>query len=417
MGRTTSVAACAAALVALFATAMVAHGEDSKPAAGKKTEPAPGKATTLRVYEWGVDRSSWDGSAVTPNDVPECYYSAEETPLGAPPEKQDPVPLPKPRSSPGQGCAKPVVYFQCDRDLKLAIEVKFLNGTVDWMYPKPSRRRDAATAQWDDVHMYSDSAKTSTAKLPAMAALPETHWANFSREGSQSTLSVNGETERFLFYEGTKADLPEIDVAQDAKGNVVLRNFGCCPVHDVRLRLQVEKTWRMWFVREIAAANGADPALVTLSDADQVNIDAARRAGELAVEARAAGLTETQGAVFERCWRDDFLMGDKGVLTFRHDQRWLDESVALTLTSSTKLAIESKRVGYVWLNDIDLKRQAEFDKLADALASGDTDAGDKLSKLGAAGAGAVRRLMSDGSQSLTRRLKLAAWMKKQPSGR
>ena len=63
------------------------------------------------------------------------------------------------------------------------------------------------------------------------------------------------------------------------------------------------------------------------------------------------------------------------------------------------------------LNAVDLARQAGLDKDAAAAAEGDKDAGARLSRLGVAGTGAIRRKMSDSALSLKQRLALATLLK------
>lgn len=372
----------------------------------KNIEPPPAAALKLKLYEWGVDRVHWDGSEVSPNDVPDFYYSADEVALGSAREK---VAIDTPEKPHGRGasCAKPVVYFESDKDGTFDFEVKFTQGTMDWMYPKPNRRTNAATAQWDNIRIVSNV--DEAAKLPQVHDVKADHWANFSREGAQTLIHVNGESEHFLFYEGTKHGLVDADVAQDTEGNIVLRNFGPFPIHDVHLRLPCKDGWSAWFVREIAAANGGNPTTLTLGDANRVELESVRKPGMLSAEVKQTGLTDSQAAVFERCWRDDFLMGDNAVLTWRHDPRKVNSTVVLKATGAT---LESNRACYVWVGNIDLSRQGEMEKLAEGVATDDDDAADKLAKFGMAGFGAARRLMSDGNQSLARRMQLAKWLKK-----
>ncbi|MCC6575191.1 MAG: hypothetical protein IT462_15550 [Planctomycetes bacterium] len=399
----------AAAVLLFLATGPITgEAEEGRAVARLKSASKNPEALSLKLYEWGVDRANWDGTAVSPNDVPDFYYSADEVTLAPAPEKPEPKPVAKPRPESGVGCAKPVVYFESDKDGVFDFEVRFAHGAIEWMYPKPSRRIDTATAQWDGIKIVSNV--DDAAKLPKVRDVKADHWAAFSRDGAKSLLQVNGETEHFLFYEGSKTDLVDADVAQDADGNVVIRNFGAFAIHDVRLRLQTKDGWRAWFVREIAAANGSTPTAVTLAEGNRVELADVRKPGVLAAESKAAGLTDTQAAVFERCWRNDFVMGDRSVLTWRHDAQAVDSAVPLKAGNAK---LESKRVCYAWIANIDLSRQAEFDKLADGVSTGDTAAGEKLAKSGVAGAGAVRRLISNSEVSLARRMKLAKWLKTQ----
>lgn len=377
----------------------------------------------LRLYEWGVQRSHWDGSPVTPNDIPAFYYDSAKIPLGpsherpAPPDPEGSGPVIEPKEfDPEEECVdKPVIYFESDEDLNFYFEVKALTGRMTWVYPKPNRRVDEATVQWDDIRLYSDKVRTRNIDLktlPALRETPKDHWAHYSRDGGLSTIVANNESERFLFYECTNRDLPECDVYRNDKGEIFIRNYGCCPLHDVRLRLPLnEKSslWRAWYVREIPAAAGDTPHEIKLVDGSLVELAEIRKPGVLEAETMAAGLTSAQAKVFERCWRDDFLLLEQGVLTFRRDQKYLDELAKFTLPAHIKW--ESKRVGYMWMGRIDLSRQNEMDKLASAAAEGDKEAQSKLGNFGAAGIGAVRRLLTSRDLPLKKRMTLASWLK------
>ncbi len=413
------------AKTARFDDALEDHGDKQpqKEAADRVARRNDKPRVNLRLYEWGVQRSHWDGSAVTPNDIPAFYYDSAKIPLG--PSHERPMP-PDPASGgpviepecidPEEECVdKPVIYFESDEDLNFYFEVKALAGRMTWVYPKPDRRVDEATVQWDDIKLYSDMVRRRSIDpktLPVPRELARDHWARYSRDGGLSTLVTNGEAERFLFYECTNRDLPECDVYRNDKGEIFIRNYGCCPLHDVRLRLPLNdksSVWRAWYVREIPAASGDTPHEIKLVDGSLVELAATRKPGVLEAETTAAGLTAAQARVFERCWREDFLLAEQGVLTFRRDQKYLDELAKFTLPAHIKW--ESKRVGYMWMGRIDLSRQSEMDKLASAAAEGDMEAQSKLGNFGPAGIGAVRRLLSSRDLPLKKRMALASWLK------
>ncbi|MCC6575190.1 MAG: hypothetical protein IT462_15545 [Planctomycetes bacterium] len=385
------------------------EAERKKAAAEQPDQPQSG---ALKMYEWGVQRDNWDGTPVVINDVPDFYYDASEVPIADAPVT-DPEPEPDPEPHRGME-EKPVIYFEASEGMGFGFDVKFTVGDITWMYPKPSRRTDASTAQWDSITVFPDGGDLDKG-LPELHSVAKGHWSEFSREGSTSTLSVNGEAERFLFYEGTNSDLPEVDVSQDAEGNIILRNYSCCAVHDLRLRVKVKDAWRAWYVRAIAEANGDTPRELKLSDGDAVKLDDTRKPGLLAAEAKAAGLTDSQSKVFERCWGESFLQEEKAVLTYRLDQVLLDENYILTV-KAPGVTVESKRVGYKYVAGIDLSRQDDLDALTLLAAGGDKEATAKLTKSGISGVGAVRRAMLDKDQPLRKRVNLAQILKAMAGG-
>src|SRR5690606_10183267 len=159
------------------------------------------------------------------------------------------------------------------------------------------------------------------------------------------------------------------------------------------------------YVASVPAASGEQPGEVVLKDDALVAPESLLPAGRLTSETSAAGLTEAQARVFERCWQAD--MAKVGSMSWRRTQKALDELMELKLTLPAGIGSEVKRVGYVLVNNIDLTRQAEMEALVQKAAEGDADAEDKLKAAGTAGAGALRRAINSKDIGLKQRLKLA----------
>ncbi|MEE9312053.1 MAG: hypothetical protein V3V10_06520, partial [Planctomycetota bacterium] len=171
--------------------------------------PAVPELPTLHVFEWGVQTINFDGTAQELENLPAHFHKAEDIKLEVAPVKPEPEIAPKP-PRPGP-MRKPVLYFECSKDVTFDLDVHVTSGQLTWLYPKANRRMDSRTLQWDNIKLYADSI-TDRDKTPLLT-LPEVdaaHWAAFSREGSNSTISVNGESERYLFYEGEPGGLPEV---------------------------------------------------------------------------------------------------------------------------------------------------------------------------------------------------------------
>jgi hypothetical protein len=349
----------------------------------------------LRVYEWGVATLNWDGTQEAPEDLPGFYHAAEQIPIELPPPK------PQPGNRPAV-IRKPVLYFACDNDLTFDLDVQFTRGELTWMYPKPSRRTDASTAQWESIQLYADGVeREKSPALPPLGAAKQGHWAQFSREGSTASIVVNGEHERFLFYEGTDTGLPEIDVFIDAEGKLAIRNYTAHDMLDVRANFTVSGEVVRIKAEKVPAASGDTPG--------EIRLDAASKPGfgdadALAQECQAAGLTQAQATVFERCWRAE-LIEVAGTVSWRRAQGALDELMPLAFTLPEGVSTEVKRVGYVQVRGIDLARTAALDaRVADYL-SGNKEALKDLK--GTAGAGAIRRAMHDATRPLRERVTLA----------
>jgi hypothetical protein len=400
------IALLAFVITTAYAQNAVRIKEAEKREAGRKNpeavdESARDKATppALKVYEWGVATMNWDGTDEGADDVPAFYYDASEIPFEPAPivePQSEPAPQPQPEVKPVK-VRKPVLYFECDRDVTFDLDVKFASGKLTWMYPKPNRLTDAATVQWDNIRLYADNVPRNKFAVPTLAEVDTGHWAGFSRDGSTSSLVVNAEHERFLFYEGASAGLPDADIFTNADGAIVIHNHAAHEILDVRVCLKVDGTVRRWLVPRVPSASGEKPGEVTL--ADTMTSDRT-----LAEETRAAGLTEAQAKVFERVWKEDF--AKPGTMSWRRTQQALDELVELKLTLPAGIGSEVKRVGYVLVNSVDLTRQGEMEALVIKAADGDAEAANKLKAAGTAGAGALRRAAAT-DQPLKTRLKLA----------
>lgn len=404
----------AVALVCLLISAIAAQAvqieekEVEQPKAPDRDQPARKEVArraapvTLKVYEWGVATENWDGSAEAPEDVPAFYYKAEQIPIEvAPARPGDPAVKPGNPDRPVTK-RKPVLYFECTQDVVFDLDIKFTCGVVTWLYPKANRRLDAATVQWDNIKLRSDlTDRDKSPPPPKLQEVADNHWANYSREGSTSYVMVNGEAERFLFYEGSAAYLPETDIFL-RDGKIVIRNFAAEPLLDARVCLKHEGKLLRLHAASVPAASGDTPGEIELDPA--ASLPSFGDSGAITRETQAAGLTEAQAKVFERCWHSE-LFALEGTLSWRRTQKQLDELMQLSLTMPVGVSSEVKRVGYVQVRGIDLAKIADYDALVTKLLSGDEDALKKLK--GTAGIGALRRAMLDPGRPLKERVLLA----------
>ncbi|MBX3459942.1 MAG: hypothetical protein KF696_08245 [Planctomycetes bacterium] len=405
-----ALATLALLISAIAAQRKVVEEEPDKPRARDAQEPAQGKnprpaaVTTLKVYEWGVATENWDGSPEPPEDVPSFYYRAEQIPIEAAPEKPVPAGQGQPNQQPDRPATKrkPVLYFECTQDIAFDLDIKFTCGVVTWLYPKANRRIDATTVQWDNIRLRSDLAeRDKSPPPPQLPGVADNHWANYSREGSTSYVMVNGEAERFLFYEGSARYLPETDIfVRD--GKVVVRNFTAEPLLDARVCVMLDSKLLRLHAASVPAAGGDTPGEATLDPA--ASLKSFGEAGTITRETQAAGLTEAQAKVFERCWHNE-MFELEGTLSWRRTPRQLDELMQLKLTLPTGVNSEVNRVGYVQVRGIDLGKIADYDALVTKYLGGDADALKKLK--GTAGAGALRRAMLDSNRPLKERVLLA----------
>ena len=388
----------AAPLIALIAAGFAFHATTTAQEARKNTQRDLPQLPALKVYEWGVSTANWDGSDEGPDDVPAFYYDNTEVTIEtAPVEKPSPVkpPVMRPR--------KPVLYFECDRDVTFDLDVHFTSGKLTWMYPKPNRLTDAATVKWDNITVYPDSVPRDKFAPPKLHEVDENHWSGYSRDGATSSVVVNGEHERFLFYEGERTGLPDADIFKDANGHILVRNYTRHELLDLRVNLGDVS----WHVYRVPAAEGDTPGEVDLSE-QTVYVQAPE--GELTEVTQAAGLTEAQAKVFERVWREDFVKS--GSMSWRRTQLALDELMQLKLTLPPGIGSDVKRVGYVLINNIDLERQSEFDALVRRAANEDADAEKELGTKGMAAAGALRRAIAGDEYDLRARLRLTKILSK-----
>ena len=359
------------------------------------------KLPTLSVFEWGVQTINFDGTAQDEENLPAHFHQAEDiklevAPVKPAPEIEPPVPGPRPGPQPGP-IRKPVLYFECSKDCTFDLDVRFTSGKLTWVYPAANRRTNSATMQWDNIKLYSDAvAARDKFAPPALPKIAADHWAAFSRDASASTLVVNGESERYLFYEGERAGLPEVDVYRNADGETVIANYTGHVMANVRLTLKGER----WYVKQLPAMAGSTAGTVVLDDSMKAD-----DTGDITAETVAAGLKTAHGKVFARVWQSDF--DADNTLSWRRSQKALDEIMELKLTLQPGMGSEVKRVGYVMLQGVDLERQGEFEALVTKAREGDAEAAKVLNKGGVLAVGAVRRAMESKDVSLKERLALA----------
>jgi len=184
-----------------------------------------------------------------------------------------------------------------------------------------------------------------------------------------------------------------------------VRNHTSHELLDVRVCLEVDGAIKHWLVASIPGASGDKAGSVTLNDGLLMKDAEFLAAGDLAKETHAAGLTDAQAKVFERCWQSDF--NQPGTLSWRRTQKALDEMFELKLTLPAGMSSETHRIGYVLVKNIDLKRQAEMEDLVQKAVNGDADAEKTLKASGTAGAGALRRAVAGEDLPLKERMKLA----------
>lgn len=386
-------------LVALIAAGFVFHAAIDAQDMRKNPRRDMPQLPTLKVYEWGVSTANWDGSDEGPDDVPDFYYDNTEVKIE--PEVERPAPDKPPVMRP----RKPVLYFECDRDVTFDLDVKFKTGKVTWMYPKPNRLTDAGTVQWDNITVYPDSVARDKFAPPELHKVDKKHWSGYSRDGATSSVVVNGEHERFVFYEGERTGLPDADIYINQDGHPVVSNYTAHELLDLRVHVEVGAEIYTCYVARVPAAQGDTPGEVVLKDDAMVAQSDFLVKGKLTDETAAAGLTDAQARVFERVWRDD--MVKVGTMSWRRTQLALDELMRLKLTLPAGIGSDIKRVGYVLIKGIDLERQAEFDDLVRRVADKDIEAVKELSGKGMAAAGAIRRAINAEDIDLSTRLKLA----------
>lgn len=429
---------CAAALLAVTGVAVLAQDDENEArlrefaeaeakkraaeAEAKSPAPAPAEKPTLtpalKVYEWGVETLNWDGTAEkeVPGEIPSFYYKADQIPLV--PRARGPVarpPVPDPGDPSGGMDKKPVLYFESDKQLRFNLEVSFSSGEPTWLYPKATSRPDVRTLRWEDVDL-TFAGPTAAVRAPKLAEVPKDHWANYSREGSENNwVTINGESERFIFYEGVNRALPEVDIFKNDNGEYVVRNYTAYPIYNVRWTYKTDKGVSRLCAREVPAARGETPGelrLVMVPDGVVWEIAAELRQ-DLALETSSAGLTAAQAGVFARCWHDDITGAKPGTLSYRRDARQLDDLMKLKVELKVECGfsalggVKFSRVGYMVINGVDLERQSGLDELAVLAASGDKEASQKLVKQGMAGVGAVRRALADKGTAVRQRVTLA----------
>lgn len=422
MRLTARLAATAFACALMVASLMPALGKDPAPRRELDERQGPavrrGAATIpLNVYEWGVETLDWTGAPegdVVPDDLPEHFHDA----LALPIDTARPAPAPQPNPNLPQR-RKPVVYFNCARDVVFDVDVKFAAGNITWLYPRPTRMVSRGHAQWDNIELLTpDSTRwLEEDQKPMLPAVSDDHWAAYSRAGADDTIIVNGEREQYLFYEGDNAAAWEADVYRTDDGRIMIANHSQWPLHDVRFHLPTADGMTAWHVDSIPAATTEGPSVVELTDGDAVEWADFAKAGVISAETKAAGLTGAQADVFERAWVDLFFRDAEGTLSFRRDEAALEAMMSVVITTTPGVVVNSNRIGYVYVHGIELDRTAELDAVALNVALTDGQGVETLHDLGMAGMGALRRVATHNDLTEAQRLVVLELIKAFPSGK
>jgi len=381
--------------------AVVLAGVDFATDATVSAQPARPDAKVLKVYEWGVDSLVWDGSAETEVvfTMPPFYHDATKLPRT--PVNAGPPPHLDRRHPPVAQPELPVVYFDYPEPITFDVQILLPQGELTWVYPRP-------TAMHADGHGVWSGVRYSPAAPPAgsLKRVDPDHWGAFARDGAKGHLTLGDEVEQFLFYEGRNRMLPAVDVAVDANGNITVTNHKGVAIHDVRVTHTAEGVTSAWYLSALPYTRGGGQ--LTLGEKHRVEWESFSKAGMLAEETQAAGLTKAQAEVFERVWHEIFFRQKGTTLSYRRDPQSISAAMQLSVTphadeNGFRPPVEMNRVSYVYAHSIDLTRIPEINQLALRVIDGQANEA-QLQKLGVAGHGALRRIMFDIEQPRARRI-------------
>ncbi len=276
------------------------------------------------VHEWGVIPLDPGGAVhVALGLSADLPGFVRESSAGAPRE------LPQPPAGMVL-CAKPLLYFYGTDGLSLPLSlhcsVSFGRGEPMFVWPpavltipKEGARPDGV--RWADVSVGAAPAEGTAA--PREVA--DGNWFRVAREVEALMVSVGGESEKFLFYDGAIPYVSPLrqDLEEDA---LALENTGPEAVHALWV---IE---RRGGVLRIARRGGLAPGdRWTLGMETLERMEVAPAADRLAEDLRTAGLFDKEARGMADIWREDFFARDGQWILWRLDPPTVDRILPLEL--------------------------------------------------------------------------------------
>ena len=211
---------------------------------------------------------------------------------------------------------KPVINFYTNRDLNVKLSVKFNNGKHTFWYPKHT----TISKQQDRLEWEIKITQKPTNKLKEPKG---SSWWELARDTDSAYVNTkNGDTEKFLFYEGESTKLnPSIELKlKDSKVEIVNKS-------------------KYSYSKILAAKNGKIVKLneIPKSEIDFSNtIDVKNATSEIEKMLTTEGLNEKEARGIAKIWEEEFFTRDGTRVIYMMTRDEVDKILPLEITPKPK---------------------------------------------------------------------------------
>lgn len=205
---------------------------------------------------------------------------------------------------------EPVIYVHSRDKQPFSLDVTFLAGTPTDTYPPASVKNNVVS--WHQV-TFPNREALSVRSIPRDRFVPLKDIMNALSDVDSDTLLYEGQTSKFLFYEGEVAFTNRVLAMVDPLGStVVISNAGPFAVYDVLLTHPGEQTGPLPFHRQSLIAT-----IARLDATQSATIMLTARTNQVSFipQLEALGFTEAEARSFNTLWQHP--MTQIGNLTYR----------------------------------------------------------------------------------------------------
>jgi len=271
---------------------------------GPTPGPEPAGGYSLELHEWGVMAGCPHGGEYFATARPEIMMMVKQ----------------------------PVVYVHSEGVDEMDLSVRFENGRPTDMYPEGTMASNvlvpAGNVIWNDVVIGGSCEKTVGAKAGMMRIPLEDLIPTLSNVDSDC-LDVNGQKERFLFYEGNLSFENRVEVTYDVdQQTATLKNNGDKTVYNVMLAHQVGN----FIDAETYTAMAGDLAA---GEEKTVDFKVQDTGGLVKSDMVSLGFTNMEADAFVNIWDGPFFFPTNAGFTnliYRLDQSEYDEMLPASVS-------------------------------------------------------------------------------------
>jgi len=241
---------------------------------------------------------------------------------------------------------KPVIYFYTDKRMNVNVHVTNPNGLITQWYPRatqfqPQRQSWQPQIPARNGQVVWNSVELNPSTPGDLVDVPRDHpWWHVARDVDAATLSVNGDTEKFLFYRGTDAGGAQLRVDQFGEATYKLTNTTDQPIeHVVMLRVHNGKA-TYHYVRRVPRGYRQTVKL-TMDEAKPLDEQWQQQATRFTECLEAHGLFPKEAAGITKIWGRDWFAAEGIRLLYIMPQAHVDQMLRLNISPKPAATVRS----------------------------------------------------------------------------